>query len=105
MEVIMTTNEHSQTVRWLVIAILGLATAGMFIVSMRANYLYGRSIGQSADTKDAIAWANVAADLWKGFGLIVVAALWRSSWRRSAVAISLTWLVCLLFSVTSAIGI
>jgi hypothetical protein len=77
----------------------------MFLVSMRANYLYGFGIGQSEDTKLAIAWANVGADLWKGFGLIVVVTLWRSAWRRAAAAISLTWLVCLGFSVSSAIGI
>jgi hypothetical protein len=77
----------------------------MFLISMRANYLYGRGIGQTPETKEAIAWANVGADLWKGFGLIVVAALWRGGRRRAALATSLTWLVCLFFSVTSAIGI
>ena len=77
----------------------------MFAVSMRANYLYGYGIGQSPDTKFAIAWANVAADLWKGFGLIVAAGLWRAKSRRAAIVISLTWLVCLSFSVSSAIGI
>jgi hypothetical protein len=77
----------------------------MFAVSMRANYLYGHSIGQTPDTQLAIAWANVGADLWKGFGLIVVVALWRSRWRRAAITVCLTWLVCLSFSVSSAIGI
>jgi hypothetical protein len=77
----------------------------MFAVSMRANYLYGHSIGQTPDTQLAIAWANVGADLWKGFGLIVVVALWRSRWRRGAITVCLTWLVCLSFSVSSAIGI
>src|SRR5262249_27444959 len=98
-------TETSRFVRWLVIIILTIATVGMFLISMRANYLYGRSIGQTPETKEAIAWANVGADLWKGFGLIVVAALWRGGRRRAALATSLTWLVCLFFSVTSAIGI
>ncbi len=101
----MMTNETSRFVRWLVIIILTAATVGMFLISMRANYLYGRGIGQTPETKEAIAWANVGADLWKGFGLIVVAALWRGGRRRAALATSLTWLVCLFFSVTSAIGI
>jgi len=101
----MTMNETSRFVRWLVITILTIATVGMFLISMRANYLYGRGIGQTPETKEAIAWANVGADLWKGFGLIVVAALWRGGRRRAALATSLTWLVCLFFSVTSAIGI
>jgi hypothetical protein len=101
----MMTNETSPFVRWLVIIILTTATVGMFLISMRANYLYGRGIGQTPETKEAIAWANVGADLWKGFGLIVVAALWRGRHRRAALATGLTWLVCLFFSVTSAIGI
>jgi len=83
------------------LSISELKTAAMYAVSMRANYLYGYGIGQSPDTKLAIAWANVAADLWKGFGLIVAVGLWRCKSRRAAIVISLTWLVCLCFSVSS----
>jgi hypothetical protein len=101
----MMTTDSSRAVRWLVILALSAATAGMFVISMRANYLYGRSIGQSPETQEALAWANVGADIWKAFGLIVVAALWRGRWRRAACATALTWLVCLSFSVSSAIGI
>jgi len=68
----MMTNDSSRAVRWLVIVALSIATVGMFLISMRANYLYGRSIGQSPETQEAFAWANVGADIWKGFGLIVV---------------------------------
>lgn len=101
----MMTHESSRAVRWLVILALSVATLGMFLISMRANYLYGRSIGQSPETQEALAWANVGADVWKAFGLIVVAALWRARWRRAALATALTWLVCLSFSASSAIGI
>ena len=101
----MMTHDSSRAVRWLVILALSVATAGMFLISMRANYLYGRSIGQSPETQEALAWANVGADVWKAFGLIVVAALWRARWHRAALATALTWLVCLSFSVSSAIGI
>src|SRR6476620_7023972 len=94
-----------RAIRIAVIVVLALATSAMYAVSMRANYLYGYGIGQSADTKIAIAWANVAADLWKGFGVIVAVALWRAKSRRAAIVVSLTWLVCLCFSVSSAIGI
>jgi hypothetical protein len=105
MEVSMMTNDSSRAVRWLVIIALSVATAGMFLISMRANYLYGRSIGQSPETQEAFAWANVGADIWKGFGLIVVFVLWRVRLRRTAITTGLTWLVCLCFSVSSAIGI
>jgi hypothetical protein len=74
----MMTNDSSRAIRWLVIIALSVATAGMFLISMRANYLYGRSIGQSPETQEALAWANVGADVWKAFGLIVVTALWRT---------------------------
>jgi hypothetical protein len=101
----MMTNDSSRTVRWLVIVALSVATVGMFLISMRANYLYGRGIGQSPETQEAFAWANVGADIWKGFGLIVVFVLWRARLRRTAITTGLTWLVCLCFSVSSAIGI
>ena len=101
----MTNTEGGEFVRWFVMGVLAVATVGMFAVSMRANYLYGYGIGQSPETKTAIAWANVGADIWKGFGLIIVVALWRNGWRRPAAAVALTWLVCLAFSVSSAIGI
>ena len=41
----MTTNETNQIVRWLVIIVLGAATAGMAAVSLRANYLFGYGFG------------------------------------------------------------
>jgi hypothetical protein len=98
-------SEMERAVRVVVIVVLALATAAMYAVSMRANFLYGYGIGQSPDTKLAIAWANVAADLWNGFDLVVAVGLWRAMSRRAAVLISLTWFVCLVFSVSSAIGI
>jgi hypothetical protein len=101
----MMTNDSSRAVRWLVILALSVATAGMFLISMRANYLYGRSIGQSPETQEALAWANVGADIWKAFGLIVLFMLWRAKLRRAAIMTGFTWLVCLCFSVSSAIGI
>ena len=36
------THDSSRAVRWLVILALSVATTGMFLISMRANYLYGR---------------------------------------------------------------
>src|SRR5690242_7678267 len=69
-------SEMERAVRVVVIVVLAIATAAMYAVSMRANFLYGYGIGQNPDTKLAIAWANVAADLWKGFGLIIGVGLW-----------------------------
>lgn len=99
------TQDSSRALRWLVILALSVATACLFLISMRANYLYGRSIGQSPETQEALALANVGADIWKGFGLIVIVVLWRARLRRAAITTGLTWLICLSFSVSSAIGI
>ena len=62
--------ESGQITRWLVLAALSLATAVMFAVSLRGNYLFGYSIGQSEEKRWLFGWANVAADVWKAFGLI-----------------------------------
>ncbi len=44
--------ETDRVIRWLVIVGLGLATAGMFGVSLRANYLFGS--GFRSDTGDRL---------------------------------------------------
>src|SRR3990170_3539424 len=97
--------ESGQITRWLVLAALSLATAVMFAVSLRGNYLYGYGLGQTEEKRQLFAWANVAADLWKAFGLIAVSMLWRTKHRRAASVASLAWLMCLLFGINSALGI
>jgi len=94
-----------QVMRLCVIAALGLATAAMFLVSMRGNYLFGYEIGQTPEKRQLFAWANVAADIWKAFGLIALTVLWRNRHRRIALIGGIAWLVCLLSGVNSAIGV
>jgi hypothetical protein len=96
-------SEHVS--RWIVIVVLGAATMTMFLISMRGNYLYGHAVGQSDEKRVLFAWANVAADVWKSFGLIAVTVLWRHRHRRVAIAGAAAWLVCLLSGVNSAIGV
>jgi hypothetical protein len=97
--------ESAQITRWAVLAALSLATGVMFAVSMRGNYLFGYSLGQSDEKRELFGWANVAADVWKAFGLIAVSVLWRTKRRQAACVASLAWLICLLFGVNSALGI
>lgn len=99
------TIESSPFTRWVVLAALSLATVVIFAVSMRGNFLYGYSIGQSEEKRWLFGCANVAADVWKAFGLIAVTLLWRARQRRTALLASLAWLVCLLFGLNSALGI
>src|ERR1700694_5917875 len=94
-----------QLTRWLAIAALAAATATMFLISMRGNYLYGYALGQSEEKRNLFAWANVAADVWKAFGLVAIASLWRTHHRRIALAGSVAWFVCFLSGVNSAIGV
>jgi hypothetical protein len=56
----------------------------MFAVSVRGNYLFGYGLGQTPEKRELFAWANVAADVWKAFGLVAVSALWRDKRRRAA---------------------
>ena len=60
--------------RLVVLGALTLATAVMFVVSSRGNYLRLRP---RAEKRELFAWANVAADVWKAFGLVAIGALWR----------------------------
>ena len=101
----MTTNDNNQIVRWLVIIVLGIATAGMAAVSMRANYLFGYGFGQTPEKAQVFGWANVAADLWKVSGLIVITSLWRASQKRFALSLMPIWALCLLWGLAGAIGV
>src|SRR5262245_60669411 len=95
----------AQLSRWLAIAALTAATGTMFLISLRGNYLYGYGLGQTDEKRLLFAWANVAADVWKAFGLVAIGLLWRSRHRRLAFAASLAWFVCLLSGINSAIGV
>jgi hypothetical protein len=94
-----------QITRLVAIGALSAATATMFFISLRGNYLYGYGIGQSDEKRLLFAWANVAADVWKAFGLVAIALLWRARHRRVAFVGSLAWVVCLLSGINSAVGV
>jgi hypothetical protein len=101
----MTAQSTSVLVRWLVIMVLGTATAGMVAVSLRANYLFGYGFGQTEEKAYVFGWANVAADLWKVSGLIVLTSLWQAEQRRVAIVLTPLWFMCLVWGLASAIGI
>ena len=101
----MTTGASNQAVRWLVIGVLSVATAGMVLVSLRANYLFGYGFGQSEDKARVFGWANVAADLWKVTGLIVLMALWRARHWRTALSLAPLWVLCLGWGMAGAVGV
>src|SRR6266487_4597862 len=96
----MIASEPSQVMRWMVLVALSAATALMYLISLRGNYLYGYGLGQTPEKRELFAWANVAADIWKGFVLV----LW-SGHKRMALLALIAWVVCLATGVNSAIGI
>jgi hypothetical protein len=96
--------EVSTPVRWLVLLALSGATALIYMVSLRANYLYGASLGQTAEKAQLFAWANVAADIWKGFGLVAAVVLWPTH-KRMALLAGFAWIICVATGVNSAIGV
>ena len=104
MEVDMTTNDN-RIVRAFVILVLGVATAGMVAVSLRANYLFGFGFGQTSEKAHVFGWANVAADLWKVTGLIVITSLWRAKQHRFALSLMPIWALCLFWGLAGAVGV
>ena len=98
-------SSDGRVTRWVVLAALVLATGVMFAVSLRGNYLYGYSLGQSHEKAQLFGWANLAADVWKAFGLIAISMLWRARHYRAAAFACLAWLMCLLFGLNSALGL
>lgn len=100
----MRVDEHSRVVRWSVLTALSVSTALIYVVSARANFLYGYGLGQTPQKQELFAWARVAADIWKGFGLIAVVILWRSHKGIALVAIA-AWSICFATGVNSAIGV
>jgi len=95
----------SPVVRFLVVWALGAATIGMIVVSMRANFLFGYAFGQTAENGYVFGSANVAADVWKVSGLILIGSLWRTKRRRLAIVLFPMWALCLLWGMIGAIGI
>jgi hypothetical protein len=89
----------------LVIDALGVATGAMIAVSLRANYLFGYGFGQTPEKAHVFGWANVAADIWKAAGLIVIPSLWRAKQKRFALTLTPIWLLCLLWGLAGAIGV
>lgn len=98
-------TDTGRITRWIVLLGLSLATGLMLAVSLRGNFLYGYSLGQTDEKRLLFAWANVGADVWKAFGLIAASVLWRAAHRRAALFASIAWLMCLLFAINSALGI
>jgi len=94
-------NERIQSHR----AVVGDCRAGMVVVSLRANYLFGYGFGQTPEKAHVFGWANVAADLWKVSGLIVITSLWRAQQKRFAVSLLPIWTLCFLWGLAGAIGV
>ena len=90
--------------RWLVLCAGGHATAAMLGISMRVNFLFGYSLGQTPERAEVFGWVSVISDLWKALGPMCFIALFRARRQWTGAAASAIWAACLFYSVTSAVG-
>ena len=96
---------ESPALRHFTVCILSMATFAMLALSMLTNATFGYRFGTTSLTATVFAAANVVADIWKGLGLIVVAALLRQKHRAVAALLAMVWLVALSFGVASSMGV
>jgi hypothetical protein len=91
--------------RWVFLIIGAVATAAMLGISMRLNFLFGYSLGQTPEKALVFGWVSVISDAWKGLGPIFVRELFRAGRGWSAAGAASIWSVCFVYSVTSALGV
>lgn len=91
--------------RWLFLIGGGLATAAMLAISMRLNFLFGFSLGQTPERAWVFGCVSLISDAWKGLGPIFILVLLRERRWAPALATVSIWIVCFVYSVTSALGI
>ena len=91
--------------RRILIAVGVIGTVAMLAVSMRLNYLFGYSLGQTPERAQVFAWVSMVADCWKAIGPIFLYSLTRS--KRWVVSIpgGLLWIACFCYAVSSALGL
>ncbi len=90
--------------RWFFLCAGALAAAAMLCISMRVNFLFGYSLGQTVERAEVFGWVSVISDFWKALGPIFIVVLFRTKRRWATVAASTIWGACFLYSVTSAVG-
>lgn len=82
-----------------------IATAAMIAISMRLNFLFGYSLGQTPEKALVFGAISAIADAWKGLAPVFIVGLARARRWGSALAAGIVWAACFLYSVSSAIGI
>ena len=91
--------------RQLFLIVGGVATAVMLLISMRLNFLFGYSLGQTPEKAWVFGFVSVVSDAWKSLGPIFILALVRTRRWPSVVGAASIWIACLVYSVTSALGV
>ena len=56
------TRELAHAMRWVLLIIGGIATAAMLGISMRLNFLFGYSLGQTPEKAQVFGWVSVISD-------------------------------------------
>jgi hypothetical protein len=90
--------------RWMIVAIVGLSSAGMLAVSVSMNFAFGSSFGRTAFEAYAYGAAFAFADVLKVAAPIVVArSLANRNWAAATMGL-LVWGTFTVCSAVSAIG-
>jgi hypothetical protein len=77
----------------------------MLLISMRLNFLFGSSLGQTPEKALVFGCVSVISDAWKGLGPIFILALYRAKRQWSVAGTAAIWVACFSYSVTSALGV
>ena len=88
------------TARWMGV----LVGCGFVAVSIFINLRFGAKLGSNGVEQYAFIGISVLADVWKAIGLVYIAACLRRMMLVRAVAAGGIWLVCVVYSLTSALG-
>lgn len=91
--------------RWVFLIVGSIATVAMLLISMRLNFLFGYSLGQTPEKATVFGWVSVISDAWKALGPIFILALYRAERRWSGLGAAVIWSVCFFYSVSSALGV
>ena len=77
--------------RWFFLCAGGLTTAAMLYISMRVNFFFGYSLGQTPERAEVFGSVSVISDCWKALGPIFIVALFREKRQWTTAAASAIW--------------
>jgi hypothetical protein len=91
--------------RRLFLAAGALTAVAMLAISMRLNFLFGYSLGQTVEKAWVFGCVSIVSDAWKGLGPVFILVIFREKRVVPAIGAGVIWVACFVYSITSALGI